>query len=677
MKTAAFIALVLCCAAVPAQQSDLDTATAQACTATLLGDRDGLRSARAMLERTESHWRSAGLGTTGLADNVATLANVLIHGRTPAFTQAQRRIARSANTPGERALLRALGDSLPWPTITRLRWENRYNRAAGAVNWVIRRAQQLLTGQFQAFFQMGNDVVFAQPRLRRATTRERKIFVLAERLASEAPGTAEALRARDEARALASKIERARRRDHLRRIRVAQEQGQWETAVALAQGGLTLWPSDDDFERLLRESDHRIGLRTRSWQRSLEVDPVADANLSAVQAELAAEALRLSLRGRPAQAREALVELARDMPAAPVSDDALLLAAIMEQSLGESASARARLTALSSQDRDSAWIAESLGNSFPFALDHEVEAAIARRRELSRRFVWQGARSVDESLYLASSSAISQGLAAPAALGAFFFIDSAFRGVALAVHNPLGAEAVVDALARLERRQGTLSPELRAMQRDRLRDLGAIDRALAVHEELPRPDPGLARRLRSQMARQMLEVARDESNPETRRRMLAHVAETHAGTDAAREALTLMRTSPFPGAHLTAEQVRAEIETLRQAGWPLAPSLTDGRTSNGEIDGVGVTVEPDGTIHYRRRNAEEWEEARAAGGDGARLAAVAAALEQQTRAVSALEERERPHVPLEVTGSLGASGIYAVPQLQRFRHVDEDLPLYE
>lgn len=672
----AALALALLCGrgtAAVAEVPDRDDAVESAVHLALVG---ALAASPEALARAETEIRiadatRAGLGRppTGLLDNLLTLGNAVRWAGDPRFSPEQRRAARLAGTPEERRLLAALADEEPWATVARLRWENRYNRIASGVNWLLRRTSQILTGQLQALLLMVNDVAFSHRAFLYPTARERKIRVLAAQVAAEAPGTPQAREARRLVEAIERKIERDRHRDLERRARVASQQGQWETAQALAESGLALWPGDSDFTAALREADHHLALRRRSWERSLLVLPTGEASLGESEWEEIASALRATL------AEDARRLSALDRPAS--SEAVALLAAAAAARAGDWAESRERLERVAEGDGHAAWLARTCLARPPFEPAREVRDAVARRRALTRRFVWQGARGVEENLYLASSSVISQGLAAPAALGFFFFVDSAIRAVALSIHNPLGAEGVVDALAALERRQGGLSEEQWEMLRDRLTDLGAFDRALEAHAHLRTPDPRVAERLDRRIARQLLQAAERSESADTRRRLLTHLVQAHPDTPAAADAWRLLHAEPAEGIHLDVDAVRRSGAALIAAGWPLPLELWDGDLANGEIDAVGVWVGPDGAVRHRRRGARVWETVAPDPGVAARVVAAAQAAAAREARLEALDERRRPRVPLEITGSLGASGVYAAPQLQRFRRIDEDLPLYE
>jgi hypothetical protein len=661
-------------AAQEAETRDLvDDLTHRALVAALLGDTVEIARAQGHFETIDANRLTA----TGLAENVETLRNAVALGATARFSQAQRQTARSAGTSEERRLLRSLADTQPWPTIQRLRWENGYNRFAGSFNWLLRRLTQVLTGQTQALLQMVNDMVFAHRAFLYPTARERKIHALASHIAAQPGSDPETRRAERLANRIEQKMERDRRRDLERRSRLALQQGQWETAQALAEGALTLWPGDGSLRRMMLDADHQIGLRRRGWERSLQVDPIGERGFREIDWDDLGDALRAWLTGDDDWALF-LVDLVEEdaPPGSPIRDDAEMLRALIEERLGRSAEARARLATLSQSESSLAWQASEILTHPPFDPDRAVTDALERRSRLTRRFVWLGARGVDENLYLASSGAISEGLAAPLALGVFFFVDTSIRALAIKLHNPLGAERVVDSLASLERRQG-LTDEQRTLLRDHLRALGRLEEALEVNSQLPEPDERFRERSRRAMARQLLELAQSTPEREQRRRILAHIVDTHPGTSSANEAWRMLHEESWGGVHLTRAEVRIHRESLLDAGLPLPPRLADGIIANQEIDSDGLWIGDDGSLHCRLEGSRVWESFEIPEDSQARLRGAALALVDRREDLASLDARRRSSVPLEVTGSLGAAGIYAVPQLQRFRHIDDDLPLYE
>ncbi|MBN1477261.1 hypothetical protein JXA47_10945 [Candidatus Sumerlaeota bacterium] len=661
-------------AAQEAETRDLvDDLTRRALVAALLGDTVEIARVQGHLETIDANRLTA----TGLAENVETLRNAVSLGAMARFSEAQRETARSAGTRDERRLLRSLADSQPWPTIQRLRWENGYNRFAGVFNWLLRRLSQVLTGQTQALLQMVNDMVFAPRAFLYPTARERKMHALACHVAVQPGSGPEARAAERLANRIERKMERDRQRDLERRTRLALQQGQWETAQALAEGALTLWPGDGSLRRMMLEADHQIGLRRRGWERSLLVDPVGERGFTEIDWEDLGDALRAWLTGDDDWALF-LVNLVEEdaSPASPIRDDAEMLRALIEARLGRSAEARARLDTLSRSESALAWEAREILTHPPFDPDREVTDALERRSRLTRRLIWLGARGVEENLYLASSSAISEGLAAPLALGVFFSVDTSIRALAIRLHNPLGAERVVDSLASLDRRRG-LTDEQRALLRDHLRALGRLEEALEVNSQLQEPDQRFRARAQRAIARQLLDLAQSTIDPEQRRRILTRIVENHPGTFSASEAWRMLHEEPWRGVHLTRAEVRTHRESLLEAGLPLEARLIDGDAANQEIDEDGLWIGDDGCLHCRLEGSRVWETFEIHGETADRLRGAALALVDRREDLASLDARGRSSVPLEVTGSLGAAGVYAVPQLQRFRHIDDDLPLYE
>jgi hypothetical protein len=649
-----------------------------AAVAALGGDRVGLGGSAERLADLEDLRARRGLSSSGLLDNVETLRNAVAHGGTPAFAEHQREIARSANGREERLGMEALAEGEPWPTIRRLRGEDRHNRVAEGVNLLVRRIEQLLTGQTQALLHMVNDLAFSHRAFLHPTVRERKIRAVAQRIAHESPDTPEASAAARLASGIERKIERERRRDFELRARLALEQRQWEVAEALAVAGLELWPEDPDFAAMHREADHELALRRRGWLRSLQVDPIGESGLSDLEWETVGGAVRAWILGDVSTALARVVQAKGDEQGDdPIRDHLALLTALVDERAGSRAQACETLSSLGGGDGAVAWMARELLTCPPFDPAADLERALRLRHRLTRRYILQGARSVEDNLHLASTNAISQGLAAPVSLGVLFFIDTAIRGVALGFRNPIGAEDVIDGLAALDRRQGALSERQLVMWRELLRDVGRPWQAIEIHDRLPEPDPAVRRRLSEGHARQLLASAKASAGGETRRELLSHVAKAYPDSSAASEAWRLLQAAPWEGVHLTPCEVRAHGLALMQVGWPIPPALWDGSRSNGELDDQGVWVEETGTVRHRLHGRRTWETVRASEEDAPRVVSSAKAIAAQSRRLGVLAARRRPRVPLEITGSLGASGVYAVPQLQRFRHIDDDLSLYE
>jgi hypothetical protein len=82
-------------------------------------------------------------------------------------------------------------------------------------------------------------------------------------------------------------------------------------------------------------------------------------------------------------------------------------------------------------------------------------------------------------------------------------------------------------------------------------------------------------------------------------------------------------------------------------------------------------------VRYRVEGERVWQTAQSAGEDAARLWGAVEMIAESSDRTEGIQGRQRPRIPLEVTGSVGAAGAYAAPQLQQFRELDPDLALYE
>ena len=565
--------------------------------------------------------------------------------------------------------MRARAEAFPSASIARLRWENRYNRFAGVFNWLLRRSSQLVTGQTEALMQMVNDIAFSYRTFLYPTSRERKIRALSDRMMIEHPESADSRRAAERAAGIDRKIERDRRRDFERRCRLALQLEQWESAEALARSALTLWPSDEGFEKHLRAADHEIALRHRRWQRSLQVDSLGEAMMDEEDWQPMGELIRAWLQGRGAMTA---VETKPQL-----RDHVELMRATALANSGDVDDAGATLDWLARGDGPLAWRAGQLRSRRPLNPEREVEDALRRRRSLTRRHIWQGGRDVEDNLHMASSSAISDGLVAPVALGAFFFVDSTIRAVALQFKNPLAARAVIDALTAKGRREGQMEVAQITLLRDLERDVGRPQRALEAHDRIPDASPRLRRRLVEQVARSRVQAADAIEDDLLRERVLASVVESMPETRAAKEAWETLHGETWPGVRLTSDQIRAHGLALATAGFPVPEALWDGDDKNGEIEREGVWIAEDGGVRYRVEGERVWQTAQSAGEDAARLWGAVEMIAESSDRTEGIQGRQRPRIPLEVTGSVGAAGAYAAPQLQQFRELDPDLALYE
>jgi len=109
-------------------------------------------------------------------------------------------------------------------------------------------------------------------------------------------------------------------------------------------------------------------------------------------------------------------------------------------------------------------------------------------------------------------------------------------------------------------------------------------------------------------ATRLLKAAKVVESPAQKIRTLGRLVNQYPNSSRAAEAEGLLshaREQDGAAAVLTLQEVRALSTLFAQAGLPISPMLHDGRSSNGEIDSLGLTLIEQGFLLYRDKSTKQ------------------------------------------------------------------------
>lgn len=567
---------------------------------------------------------------------------------------------------------------------TRLRRELTYNHVAGMFNELSRSISQLASGRLQPLLQFGLDLPFFYRRFFTMSPRERKILVLYDTYLKKHP---------DDSRVetLIRRIEHLEKKSQQQEAALAAAQSKYlrganrhDDSLFFIQQACNLMPKSRKFQKQKLDILRDI---SRGHRRQIDTATVLDGERfqNAPHEEALYRRLLYALaRNDRADITRAALAFTQQSPTSGFADEAAYVHAIFSTDYTDPQRIAERLHLFAKQcsQTNMARHAELLAQSYfanPLVAYNRENANYHHRLAT---YLLLGTSTNESRLYTMTSEGIQQHKLADY-MGIVLVSDILMRSLRVALANPVSKERVIDraifCIAKYPEssKARTLAAEVARFYEKNSRG----DEALHYYALADQLTTQCVTRVENTCARHLYTLAHSVPSPEPRVHVLREIQTRYPESklvNKVKKELAAIEKKPIIEQRISKRVLQATPILWNNTGLRLQPELFDGDRSNTEMTQQGVTILSNNQAHYfvygdrRLRTLEVSPDARRI------LSSQIAELDYQQAIQSEVQSRSKqPRLPLEITGSIGQTGIEAYPGLQEIEYKEEDLPLYK
>jgi hypothetical protein len=567
----------------------------------------------------------------------------------------------------------------------RLKREITYNHIADLFNRLSHATSALASGRFQPLVQFAGGLPFFYRKLLKITPRERKILLLTKSFMKKNPED-------PNKEMLIQRSERLEKKRKVQQARLAaveskrlHSEGLLDDALFYGDQACYLRPNSQKFQKQRLDI-----LRDISGMRRHKIDEVAVLNVERFVKAPDEEALYRRLlyalvRNDQADVARTSLSFTERLPTSSYADEAAYVHTLFtaDPANPEQLTQRLLLFARKHPHTNMSQHAETTARS-PF-----VTMLAAYQRERARyhhrltTYLLLGRRTEEARFHMTESEALPFEDRLAEYAGVVLVTDMLMRGLKLALANPISREAVVErAVSYIHRYPDTNEAKELAVEVARYYEKQACDEAALYYYALAdQLTSQCVMRVENSSFRRLYALAHRAQSPELRVHILREIQTRYPDSklvSKVKKELEEIEETPIIEGRIAKSVFQARPSLWNREGLPLQQKLFDGNRRNGEMTEEGVTIFSNNQLQYfvygesHPRSLEITAETRRL------LLSLAGELQYQQRIQSKMTARYRqPRFPVEVTGSIGQTGVEAFPTLRTLEYKDEDLPLYK
>jgi hypothetical protein len=307
----------------------------------------------------------------------------------------------------------------------------------------------------------------------------------------------------------------------------------------------------------------------------------------------------------------------------------------------------------------------------------------ARYRHQLTKYLLLGIRSSESHPYTAESEEIYPQNKFADLMRIIYLTDMLMRAPTVVLANPVSRESVVDKeISYISKYPATPQAKRLAANVARYYEKNArSEEALHYYALADKLTTKCITRVENKCARHLYALSHGIQSPELRMRILREIQNRYPHSKLLKKVkkeLAAMERTPIIEHVIPKTVLQATPTVWNRKGLRLQPELLDGDHHNGEMTKEGVTILANNQAHYfvycdSRPHTLEID------AEGKRiLSSLIAERNYQQSIQSEIQAlSKRPRLPIEITGSIGESGVLAYMTLQKIEYDEEDLPLYK
>lgn len=499
----------------------------------------------------------------------------------------------------------------------RLRHEDRYNRFASVFNYISETFSQMITGNTQVVAKFFVDIFFSYTRFNDFTVREKKSLVLLSDFNEKYPDYKENKRISKKIDKLKKDKENYLYKRYLSIGDMYVRSGNLEEAIIFYKEAEKIFPKDKDVKKRMLNAQKILSKDVRNSVKSLIVVD-GEKNFSQKENEVYGNLLYLLSGYKPDVVFAESKKYNKDVLYKNINDEIIYFKSTA-------------LDMMKQQERGDIY-KEIIINDYPkthsskFAINSlnnesnynykNFKKSVEKYNGEKSRYVWTGYRKTDDNLYIMSSGLASSGSEFLNSIGFFFLVDVGIRKAMTHFHNPVNFDNVV--------KSGGLF----------------IDK-----------------------------------NPDSKNKkeVYKELAQLYESANKNEKAITLYNMLP------AGNEVKNKTAKLRneiaKKWFYYAKDELEGKES---IEVLNYVKDKFADTQYAKRTTEVIKEKEKKGSTkNASQQDKENLLNLELLKQSPVLTGQKKHIPLDISGSIGSSGVSAYPALQKISYDAEDQPLYK
>jgi len=621
-------------------------------------------------------------GVSLLTDNLLYLFSTRMEERDRDLAW-QKRLLRVSPDPFLKVRLRNNLASDELRAAGRLLRANVYNRLTMTLNHTSNAVSDVLQGKLQTLIQLPVDLVYAWYQLGLSSPRERKSEFLLKQFLRKYPHTPE----RRDIESLVERLDEKRKKglsdQEYRYGRFFLNHHNLHRALFHLENAAALNPSSKKIEKHLMRAKQEISRAQRYRQEFLSVLQGEDFFFP----EEEKQAYQQLIYGIIIENRDSLLYETREFhsrfPDSNYADDAAYAEILCFDRTQNRNDLLQYLEALIRQypESNAHRFAQRTLQDPCFNPLLQVQEAKREYRADLERYILFGNRSLDEQVYIASSSAASYYSYAGENIGIVFLLDVLVRGAKCLLTDPISQDAVLEAACHYEL-TNPLAPDISSIRELMARLYARRNQypsALYYAHKAGTFPVEKIQKLSHNHAKYLFRLIIQNPDPERKIRYLSQLVflfpDAPVTKKAQKELDKLVEESLYD--YRVSKEELAPYPEIWKGTLDMGEQLFDARGENGEIAGEGIQILKDGSIHYYLDGDPEPREILLTGEkkDLFRTQLETLKFWKPATLQKGEKPKERPF-PLELSGAWGPSGWELYPAFVPLEEDSEGLSLY-